>query len=785
MFKSSVSILLAVMMLSFSTFGQERGKATGITKQIPADMTRLISKTVQTGDKNADKVDPLLRYFIRNVKENRNVSQREVIISKLSEVASVESDVYGEIRVSVLIKTGNVNTTIANIEGNNGWVSTIAGNILTAALPLTAIETIADLSETHSIQVSAKSKSLMNASHVEIKANQVHTGIGLPQGYRGEGVVVGVLDSGIDWSHENFDAPNNTTRIQYLWDMSGNGNPPAGYTYGTEYTKTQIDAGQCLEIDGNGSYGHGTHVAGTAAGNGNGNPGGYTGVAPAADIVFVKGIRDHNSNGGFADADVVDGVNYIFSKAAAMGKPAVVNLSLGGHFGAHDGSSLYEQALDFLTGPGKIIVAAAGNEGSDYIHGGYATQAGSSYNDALETIWVTNPNSTIMVTDMWYNSGNISVGIAAYDTLFGSLIAFTDAVAPGQFIENVPISDGFTTYGLVSIDATTLNDPNNNARRVLFLVSGENGAFPIDGVYWSIYTFSASGSPTFDMWSVAGGYFTTDSGGWFRPGDNDKSVGMPATANDIISVGSYVTKNQWVDIDGILRQQLNPGGIIPTIGQLSYFSSHGPSRDGRLKPQISAPGEAILSALSGNLTIGVGVLRQNILLGGRYQKQQGTSMASPHITGTVALMLQRNHSLNVNEVLAILSGTARKDGFTGNNVNNLFGHGKVDALAAVQNVPTGIEPVEGEIPTNYELEQNFPNPFNPVTHIRFAVPRNGRITLTIFNVLGQRVAVLADEMMAAGQYIVDFDASELTSGIYFYQIEAEGFKQVKKMLLTR
>jgi minor extracellular serine protease Vpr len=131
--------------------------------------------------------------------------------------------------------------------------------------------------------------------------------------------------------------------------MSGSGNPPPGFSYGTEYTKAQLDANQCLQIDGDDGHGHGTHVAGTAAGNG-GALTNYIGMAPESDILFVKGFR---SGPGFANTDIVDGCNYMFQRAQQIGKPAVINLSLGGHFGPHDGSSLYEQALSNMTGNGK------------------------------------------------------------------------------------------------------------------------------------------------------------------------------------------------------------------------------------------------------------------------------------------------------------------------------------------------------------------------------------------------------------------------------------------------
>ena len=236
---------------------------------------------------------------------------------------------------------------------------------------------------------------------------------------------------------------------------------------------------------------------------------------------------------------------------------------------------------------------------------------------------------------------------------------------------------------------------------MVFIIDSNGGQYNLNAVFWSLYTF---GTGTFDAWVVNGGYFTTDNDppNLIYPGDNNKSIGIPSTSQQVICIGSYVTKNQWVDIDGITQTQ--PGN--PTIGDISGFSSLGPTRDNRMKPDLTAPGEVIIAALSSHLTIGPNTTpRSHVLQGGKHQKMQGTSMASPHVTGTVALMLQRNSNLDYTQTLNILNSTARKDNFTGPSANNTFGNGKLDALAAVQNTPGGGGPNPITI-----LEQGFDSP---------------------------------------------------------------------------
>lgn len=642
------------------------------------DADKMIQTPANAASRYSNKLDPLLRYVFSQAEEYDFEST--ALMEKFSSVympISLELEANGAVLAPVFVKSDDIVSTTNSIKAYGGYVTTVTGDILVSHVPITYLENLSQRDEIRYLGAGSNSGPKLNVSSVEIQATEVHAGTGLPQSYKGSGVVVGVVDSGIDWSHEDFD-DGNGTRIQYLWDMSGTGNPPPGYTYGVEYTKTQIDANQCQEIDGNDGHGHGTHVSATAAGKDNALAG-YTGIASEADIVFVKGFR----NGpGFANTDVVDGCSYIFTKAMAMGQPCVINLSLGGHFGAHDGTSLYEQSLSNLTGPGRVIVAAAGNEGSDLVHLSYTT--GGSANEVRQTFWYIPPGTPMSAVDMWYDSGNISVGIAAYDQNL-NYIGRTSPLPPGQFFQDLPFTIGGQTYGIVSIDAQTVNDPNNGAHRVLFIIDSDNGQYDLNAVWWVLYTF---GNGTFDAWMVTGGNFTTDSNpaNHVMPGDNDKSIGIPGTSEKVICVGSYVTKTQWIDIDG--NTQTQPGN--PTIGDISSFSSRGPTRDNRLKPDLAAPGEAILAALSSFVTIGGnGIPRANILQGGRHQKMQGTSMASPHVTGTVALMLQRNPGLDYTRVFDILTTTTVKDNFTGTNANNTFGNGKLNALNAVQNTPDG------------------------------------------------------------------------------------------------
>ena len=936
--KKLITILLAVALFAADSYSQNKFSGINFEKRTGDLSGKIVNTEIKNGDQISNKINPMLNLFLNRVSDRGGVYVRlPESISSLNKIIFFYQNEIDDLIIPLFIKTRSTISTESIISGFGGKVETIARDILTAEVPLGSVRELAMLSEVIYIEASTISEMKIDVSRIEAKVNQLHNGTGISRPYKGNGVVVGVIDSGIDWKHQDFKNAGGN-RIRYLWDMSGSGNPPSGYGYGTEYTKAQLDANQCAQIDGDDGYGHGTHVAGTAAGNG-GALSNYIGMAPESDIIFIKGFR---TGPGFASTDVVNGCNYIFQKAQQLSKPAVINLSLGGHFGPHDGSSLYEQALTNLTGNGKIIVAAAGNEGNETIHLNYAV-AGSSYNDSYETIIDLYSGAQIFVADMWYSSGNVSVGLVAYNSSNGSVIGWTNGIAPGQKIEDSPFTVSGITYGYVTIDATGINNPNNGANQVLIAVDSHNGQINIGDVIWSVYTY---GSGTFDSWAITGGqYSTLTPQNYFKAGDNQKTVGMPSTAHNLICVGSYVTKTQWIDINGTTQNQ--PGN--PVLGQISSFSSLGPSRDGRIKPDLVAPGEAIIAAYSSFLTQ---TPSSNILQGGKHQKMQGTSMATPHVAGVVALLLEKNPALNYDQTVTILKNTTIKDSFTGNSANNTYGYGKLDAYNAFLNTTGGgggtqvvlvqegfdgnfppdgwtqqitnsgftwlksnpqnnnfnqIDPnstasalcpwvaqnqnewlitpafnlgsgnasiefyagystqwlsgatIKLHISTNsgsnwteiwtaendgqpwmwrnrvidissysnrqnlklgwqyvgndgdmvaldgvklmgftttsvdeedfiisdFSLNQNYPNPFNPSTKISWQSPVGSWQTLKVYDLLGREVATFVDEYKPAGRYEVEFDASNLSSGVYLYRLQAGEQFLTKKMTLIK
>jgi subtilisin family serine protease len=510
----------------------------------------------------------------------------------------------------------------------------------------------------------------------------------------GRGVVVGVVDTGIDTTHADFRLADGRTRIRYLLDFSGaptGRHPDLEGAYGAAiYDGADIDAWLAAgdpppTID---TYGHGTHVAGIAAGSGAGTrpgslPGRYVGLAPEADLVVVKASRDASNS--FIDADVVLGVRFIFDVAARHGAPAVVNLSLGGQGGPHDGSTALEQALaDLLAGDpaGRSIVVAAGNDGFLDMHASGALRWGGSAAVGLELLDYT-PLENVdeyVYLELWYPAwSRISVTL----------------VSPGGRRFG-PVNPGFrmdedSAEGRVTIDADARGGDGTHAGTGVRIREGDQGA-PASG-HWRL---EVHGTATrWDLWldeDTLGGQGAATLVSHLDP---DLHLAIPAMAEPLIAVGSFVSRSRWVTVDGEVVQR----ATVP--GRASWFSATGPTADGRLKPDLVAPGDFILAPLSvdayptTDASAFFVVGDPHYLWGddGVHGALRGTSQAAPHVAGALALLLEAEPRLSASELRETVRLTATTDEFTepGHAFGPRYGFGKLD-------VPTALRRARGEAP---------------------------------------------------------------------------------------
>ena len=472
----------------------------------------------------------------------------------------------------------------------------------------------------------------------------------------GEGVIVGVVDFGFDICHRNLRRPDGTTRLLFLWDQQGGSSSmsPAGFPYGREFTPSMINAALAREVQESpyealaydpGQEAHGTHVSDIAAGSGGAT--GRPGVASGSDYIFVDldGGDVPTGDALISSRKLIEAVDYIFDKAAELGRPAVVNLSVATHGGPHDGSTPAEQWFDLLLQtPGRAIVVSAGNFREGRSHASGTVRPGAP--QMLR--WEVRPNDpTVNELEVWY-AGELSLNVVLTPP-GGSPIG---PVKPGTSLELV---SGTTRVGSI---ISRRADPNNSDNQLIILLPT---SLP-SGVWQVELSTDGSDDVPFHAWIERDD--TRQSRFLMADADPTHTIGSIACGQHTISVGSYMAT--------VLGRDISP------------FSSEGPTRSGREKPDVSAPGQAILAAASRTQ----GAVRLS-----------GTSMAAPHVTGLVALLLQVTDGLlTADEIRDAIVRTCRHDP-PGSEWDARYGFGRVSARAALLTQAPAITPPVPRVPT--------------------------------------------------------------------------------------
>ncbi len=544
--------------------------------------------------------------------------------------------------------------------------------------------------------------------------NQVHEGTGLSASYTGKNVIIGYVDTGIDFNHPDFKNANGSTRVLRYWDHSTDiGSTLSTYGYGIVWDSTQINAGTCTSMDGSA---HGTTVAG--AGSGNGFATGYNqGAAPESDIIMVQ--TDFNlPNWTLTIADACD---YIFKVADSLGKPAVINLSLGDYLGSHDGNDPASEYMESLLDAqnGRIIVSACGNSGN---FGKYHVR-GDVDTDTSFVWFVNNPNGVFgantVFFDLWSDTAE-----ATFLYSFKAVNSASNYETRGELIYR----NATASLGIPIMD--TIWNGTNRIATIEIHTSLEGSNYHMEGFISKVdstaynYGFYTTGAGSYDLWS--GTIFGLNAIVNSLPSStifpSIIHYNLPDSLQTIVS--SWNCSEKVISVGNIKNRSSFPnyagGAYVPSdnipVGKLSINSSKGPSRHLIVKPDIVAAGDVALSAgplwyLSNPANY------PKIDTGGWHMGNGGTSMSSPVVAGIAALFLERCANANYQDFKNEMIAAAMSNTYTGTLPNFAYGNGLINAhdillnneFTASVNGPIGIclDSVELSIVTNATLLSSY------------------------------------------------------------------------------
>ena len=410
----------------------------------------------------------------------------------------------------------------------------------------------------------------------------------------GRGVLIGIVDSGVDYRHPAFLTADGKSRILRLWDQSIPGNPPEGYVTGTEYTNEEINEALSLSVQGGRRLvpsedvsGHGTAVLGVAAGSDFSRGAVNRGVAYESDLLVVKmGIPRQDSFP--RTTELMQGVDYLVRQAIRLGRPIAINLSFGNNYGSHRGDSLLETYLDNVSGMGKnVICVGMGNNGNDALHTGEKLSPGEIQEIELG-VGAFEPTLNVQLWKNYEDEMEIYLEHPAGERvgpLFETLGAQRWQAGNTELLIYYGKPAPYHVTQEIYVD---------------FLPQDEKTPYVDSGVWKIILAARNIKNGEYFLW-LPGGKTLNPGTAFYLPRPQG-TLTIPATARRVISVGAYdARQNTYAD-----------------------FSGRGCRALPYPKPDLAAPGVDIYAPRPG----------------GGYAAFTGTSFSTPFVTGAAALLME-------------------------------------------------------------------------------------------------------------------------------------------------
>lgn len=559
-------------------------------------------------------------------------------------------------------------------------------NFVTVQIPASAMTEVMSMTGVREISF-ARPLSLHNDSARSLSCiDRVHDGQGMVAPLTGRGVIVGIIDTGIDFNHVNLCGIDGKTRVKAVYmpcDTTGPRPVVGGDTLpGSCYESPDMIA--MLTTDFNGTS-HGTHTLGTAAGSYRAN--GWYGVATEADLVACGMPGD-----SLSDANVANALKYIFDYADRVNKPCVVNMSIGTNEGPNNGTSFMCRTFEALSGPGRICVLSAGNDGNVPVRFNHRL-AGDG--DVVTTLMRGKSSGTQHngYVSMWSDGASVHrsrlVAINRGDNSIAYASPWIGLLDEDSvFTLSSEVEPDFARFFTGEVQFASAMEPQFN--QVGDRIGDRFHSFWIfDATICSDYLlglqYTSSDEVELVGWSTKDDYFDTFGIDGMVGGSTQGSISDLATTDSVISVGAYCSRKSYYDSNNELYTYNRC-----TPDDIAYFSSYGPDESGIERPDLCAPGFAVISSANRyhdsshyqHMPPGVTVSGVEY----PYSVIYGTSMSAPVVTGVIALMLQLNPSLTVSDVREAFRASSVKDAFVTGGDHSKWGFGKLDAWSAVDAV---------------------------------------------------------------------------------------------------
>lgn len=621
---------------------------------------------VQAQHKSSVETRALMQEFSRTKSANAAMKLFEGQLA-------IQNDAKGVCTVRAMAKLAP-GVSGSQIEKSGIKVTSQVADIVALRLPLDKLYLLEESPLVLQYTVCHKAQMHVDNGRMDTHADSVQAGYGLPQSFKGDGVLVGICDWGFDYRHPNINSKDEK-RIFAAWDQFKTSGPaPEGFDYGTVHmgydalVEAMVDTSNIYQYNS-----HGTHCAGIIGGRGTRKEGNsqakFIGIAPHVQYLLGSWLLD--------EASWMDQVTWMYGVAKREQKRLVISNSWGMYsFSCLDGTSLASQMINHYADSGVVFVTSAGNNGRDNCH--LSMTFGN--NDTVKSLasYYTGNGGQMIIC--WGNPGEqFQVGFGLTDYYHN------DQLARGPFFstsDNIDYQEGYVVIGNDTVHWNVMTEscnPFNQRPHALLKVDRANQV--------RLHTFfTADSGASLQAWNVnylkehesniGMDFYNTGFPG-YREGDYYCAIGEPACAEKSIAVAAHAA-GTWK----------NDSTWVP--GMIASFSSYGPLMDGRIKPDISAPGVNVTSSVS-SWDSSQQQFEGSTSDGGRsykWAKMSGTSMSGPMVAGVAVLMLEANPHLTVDELKEIIGRTATNDKETGvlvanDSVSIRWGHGKINAYRCV------------------------------------------------------------------------------------------------------